>query len=372
MRAARGWIIAGLLVAAAVVGGIVWSSRPKIVEVRVARVAKGKVEETVSSTKAGAVRSRLDADLSSDVSGLITAVHAREGAIVKKDSHLVSIDKRDAEAALTAAQKDVKTLEALASEAATRHRDAVRELKRLEGLKPTGDVSEAQLDQAATLAEAMAAAKAAAEARIEAGKAAVVRAQIAVDKGDLHAPFDGIVAAVFVEVGEWAVPGKVMMRLVDLDHLYIRAELDEVDLGPLKVGMPARVTLDPYKGRKPMGAITRIAPYVSEAQEQNRTLEVEVELKEPMDGLKPGISADVEVILRERDGVLRIPSQALMEGDRVLVAGADGIARATAVKIGLRNWEFAEVLEGVAEGDAVIVSLEIEAAKDGARVKIRE
>ena len=162
------------------------------------------------------------------------------------------------------------------------------------------------------------------------------------------------------------------MRLIDPEHLYVRAELDEVDLGPLRVGMVVRVTLDPYKDRRPAGKIVRIAPFVSEAQEQNRTLEVEVELGAGIEGLelKPGTSADVEVILRERDGVLRIPSQALLEGNRVLVAGADGRARAVALKIGLKNWEFAEVLEGLTEGDSVIVSLENEAVKDGALVRI--
>ncbi len=372
MRMLRGWLIAAVLLVAAWLVMQFVVMRPRPIDVRIARAERGKVEATVSSTKAGAIRSRLSSNLSTDAAGTITAIHAREGVTVKKGRPLLSIDRRDADAARTAAQKELAVLEALVLEAAARHRDAVREHKRIEGLRSSGDVTESQVDQAATLKEALAAAKSAADARVEAQKAAVIRAQIAVDKCDILAPFDGVVAQLFTEVGEWAVPGKVVMRLIDTEHLYVRAELDEVDLGPLKTGMPVRIVLDPYKDLRPLGRITRIAPFVSEVQEQNRTLEVDVEFSSGIEGLqlKPGTSADVEVILRERDGVLRIPSQALMEGNKVLIAGVDGRARAVPLKIGMKNWEYAEVLEGLAEGDAVIVSLENEKLKDGVLIRL--
>ncbi len=147
----------------------------------------------------------------------------------------------------------------------------------------------------------------------------------------------------------------------------MRAEIDEVDLGRLKPDLPARVTLDPWKDRKLSGKLGRIAPYVSEVQDQNRTVEVEVELVDPPAdmGLRPGISADVEVVVRDKGEVLRVPTVALTEGDRVLVVGADGIVRARRIQAGVRNWEWAEVAGGLVEGDRVVVSLESEQVKDG-------
>jgi HlyD family secretion protein len=140
----------------------------------------------------------------------------------------------------------------------------------------------------------------------------------------------------------------------------------------LRVGLPVRVTLDPFRDRKLPGKIVRVAPYVSEIQEQNRTLEIEVDLDRVSEGisLKPGTSADVEVILSDVRAAMRIPSRALLEGNRVLVADRDGRARAVPLKLGIRNWEYAQVLEGLAGGEPVIVSLESERVKDGARVRV--
>ena len=71
-----------------------------------------------------------------------------------------------------------------------------------------------------------------------------------------------------------------------------------------------------------------------------------------------GYSADVEVVLAVRESVVRVPTAALQEGARVLVAGADGVLRARSVKTGLANWEFTEVTEGLAAGERVVTSLE--------------
>jgi len=76
-----------------------------------------------------------------------------------------------------------------------------------------------------------------------------------------------------------------------------------------------------------------------------------------------------EILLASRDGVLRIPSYALLEGNRVLVARG-GALEARAVEVGLKNWQFAEVVRGLSAGDAVAVSLDRPEVKEGARVRI--
>jgi HlyD family secretion protein len=103
-------------------------------------------------------------------------------------------------------------------------------------------------------------------------------------------------------------------------------------------------------------------------EEQNRTVEIEVDLVEPGAAqlLLPGTSADVEVILEAREGVLRVPASALLEGDRVLVL-ADGTLAERRLVVGLRNWDFIEVVSGLAPGARVVTSLDRPEVVAGAR-----
>jgi HlyD family secretion protein len=80
-----------------------------------------------------------------------------------------------------------------------------------------------------------------------------------------------------------------------------------------------------------------------------------------------GYSADIEVVITARDGVVRIPTTALMPGNRVLVMGAAGTLEERRIETGLANWEFTEVRAGLVRGDRVVTSLEREGVKAGAR-----
>lgn len=370
-RRALRWGVAG---AAAVASVMAYRhlSRPEPVPVRVATLVRGTAEEVVTSTKAGAVRSRLAADLSVETAGTIVAIHAREGERVTAGQPLISLDARDEAAARAVAERELSVLEALAAEAAARLVDAQRERARLDPLRRNGTATAAQLDQAQTLVEVQVAVRAAADARVEAQRAVLERARIAVDHCVVHAPFAGTVAEVWVEVGEWSVPGQRAVRLLDLDRLYVRAEIDEVDIGRLRPGLPVRARLDPYEDRVLGGRITRVSSYVSEVEEQNRTVEVEAELTEGLEGVRllPGTSADLEVVLESRDGALLAPMVALLEGDVVLIVGPDGVLEARPLRIGLRNWERVEVVDGLDEGTPVVVSLESEAVKAGATARV--
>ncbi|PYT37079.1 MAG: efflux RND transporter periplasmic adaptor subunit, partial [Acidobacteria bacterium] len=219
----------------------------------------------------------------------------------------------------------------------------------------------------------------AARANIQRAQAAVELARANLNKATLRAPFDGVVADLKAELGEWvspsppAVPIPPVLDVIDPSSIYISAPLDEVDAGKVHTGQPARITLDPYPNRSFKGHVTRVAPYVQDIQEQNRTLEVEVDFDDVKlaGSFLPGTSADVEVILRSIENVLRIPTYALLEGDRVLVFNQRHLV-ARKVKTGLRNWEYAEVKEGLSEGDPVVVSLDRAEVKEGVRAVIRD
>lgn len=196
----------------------------------------------------------------------------------------------------------------------------------------------------------------------------------------LRAPFDGIVAEVNGEVGEFLTPsppGIATLPAVDLiddSCLYVSAPIDEVDAARLAVGMPARITLDAFRGRHFAGRLRRIAPYVTAIEKQARTVEVEVEFVAPGEArhLLVGYSADIEIVVEARARALRVPTPALMPGNRVLVLGASGRLEERRVETGLANWEYTEVRAGLSAGERIVTSLERAGVAPGARAIAEE
>jgi HlyD family secretion protein len=191
----------------------------------------------------------------------------------------------------------------------------------------------------------------------------------------LYAPFDGTVAKIVGELGEYStpsppgVPTPPAIDLIDETCLYVKAPMDEVDAPKIKAGLPVRVSLDALPKQPLVGKVRRVAPYVLAIEKQARTVDVEIDFERPADvNLLVGYSADVEIVLSGRDKVLRVPTAALIEGSRVMMLNAEsGKLEERKVKAGLANWEFTEIVEGLAEGDRIVTSLEREGVKVGAR-----
>ncbi len=353
--------------------------RPDPVPVTVYRLVRGTVEETVTNSKAGTVKARRRAKISPEIGGRVAFIGFRPGAYVRKGEVLLRINDSDLKASRALAEQDLATARASAREACLAADLAARDLKRTLDLKDDRIVSVEMVDRLQSQSEAALARCQAARANVERAQAAVDLARANLNKTVLRAPFDGVVADLKAEVGEWASPSPPALPIppvfdiIDPSSIYVSAPLDEVDAGKVHAGQKARVTLDPYPNRSFEGHVSRVAPYVQDIVEQNRTLEVEVDFDDASFArtLLPGTSADVEVILRSVQNVLRLPTYALLEGDRVLVFNG-GHLQAKSVKTGLRNWEYAEVSEGLGEGDRVVVSLDRAEVKEGVRAVIRD
>jgi HlyD family secretion protein len=161
------------------------------------------------------------------------------------------------------------------------------------------------------------------------------------------------------------IPTPPAVDIVDNSCLYITAPIDEVDAPRVREGMPARVTLDAFRERSFPAHVRRVAPYVLDLEKQARTVEVEAEIDDRGDAvLLPGYSADVEVILAEREDVLRVPTRALVEGKRLYVLD-DGRIRVREVATGIGNWEYTEVTDGLAPGARIVISIDREGLADG-------
>jgi HlyD family secretion protein len=181
-------------------------------------------------------------------------------------------------------------------------------------------------------------------------------------------------------VGEYStpsppgVPTPPAIDLIDDSCLYIKAPMDEMDAPRIRPGLPVRISVDALPGRSFTGKVKRVAPIVSAAEKQARTVDIDVTFDQ-LEAARPllvGYSADVEVVLAVREQVLRVPTAALGDKGRVLVlGGADGATLVERhIKAGLTNWEYTEVLDGLREGEQVVTSLERVGVVPGARVRL--
>ncbi|MEM7245386.1 MAG: efflux RND transporter periplasmic adaptor subunit [Acidobacteriota bacterium] len=373
-----------LVVVLALLALVGWGLRltwlaPEPVPVTVHRVDRGLVEETVTNSKAGTVKSRRRAGISTEVGGRVVELPAREGDRVAAGDLLLRLGDEEHRAQVKLQERAVQAARSTREEACLAAEQARRDLDRTLALSRRNVVSEDAVEQATSRRDVTAATCQAARARVLETEAALDVARTALDKTRLLAPFSGVVAELRVELGEYVTPGTPGMSLpsvidlLDPDAIYVSAPLDEVDLGKVEVGQRVRLTLDPHPGESLSGRIVRIAPYVEDAVDQNRTFEVEVDLEpHPLVGrLLPGTTADVEIILAHRDAVLRVPSYALLEGGKVLAVEGEHLVEKP-VETGLRNWQFVEVVSGLQEGLPVVVSLDRAEVVEGAFVEVTE
>ena len=160
-----------------------------------------------------------------------------------------------------------------------------------------------------------------------------------------------------------------VVDIIDNACFYVTAPIDEVDAADIKVAMLARISMDAFRDQHFDGRVRRIADYVLDIEKQARTVDVEVVFDEPPSGvvLLAGYSADIEVILDARPDVVRVPTEAVMDGRRVYVfLPEQGRIAVREIRVGLSNWDWSEVLEGVSPGELVVVNVDNPDLVDGA------
>lgn len=374
------WLL--VLVVVLLAGAATWRlTRPEPVAVRVAAVARGTVQETVANTRVGTVEACRRARMSPAAAGQVAALNVGEGDTVTADAVLLEIWNDDLRAELRLAEAEAGAAHSRAEEACAMATGARREADRLAKLRARQLVSEEIADEAQTRADSQQAAceAALASTRVSAARIAVARETL--ERTRLRAPFAGVVAEVDVKLGEFLTPSppgiatKPAIDLIDPGCIYISAPIDEVDAPRIRTGMPACVTLDAFDDRWCDASVSRIAPYVLDREKQARTVEVEVVFDAATDTnrLLPGYSADIEILIDAHEGVPRIPSEAVIEGDHVLVFdAASGTLARRAIVRGLSNWEHTEIVDGLREGERVVTSTGREGVVDGAAATLEE
>jgi len=366
-----------IVIVAALAGGLFWITRPKPLPVVVSEVGTGKVEATLANTRAGTVEACQRTKLSTIMGGRIEFLGVKEGDKVKKGQLLLKLWNDDQQANAGLAQAQVALAAKRSEEACIAAVNAENEAKRQTELRARGFVSSSREESARTDAEVRRAACNTARADIAQAEARLKATRSEQGRVALYAPFDGTVAKIVGELGEYStpsppgVPTPPAIDLIDDSCLYVKAPMDEVDAPKIVPGQPVRITLDALPGKVLAGKVRRVAPYVSAVEKQARTVDIEVDFANPADaaGLLVGYSADVEIVRDTREQVLRIPTAALQEGSKVLVYNPDsGKLEARVVKAGVANWEYTEILDGLKAGERIATSLERAGIKAGAKV----
>lgn len=362
-----------IVVVAIVIAGVWYLTSQEPLQVATTVVQRGTVEATVTNTRAGSVKARRRAKIAPLTSGQVIRLPVEEGESVEAGQVLLELWNDDRRAQLALARSQAKAARARVEQACTRAEQAAREAARQETLRAKGLTSEEAVDRAVTERQTRQAACKAAGADAEVAQEQVDVARAALDMTILRAPFAGVVAEVAGELGEVVspsppgIPTPPAIDLIEPGDPYVSAPIDEVDAPAIKVGMPARIRLDAFGDRAFEGRVQRIAPYVLDVEKQARTVEVEVSFShsERIDGLLPGYSADAVIILDAHRDVLRVPTEAVLDGPRVLVLDDEQVIRERAIETGITNWDFTEVTRGLEAGEQIVLSVNREGVGPG-------
>ncbi len=369
-------LIAVLLIA--LLGALIWNARRETpLEVTLHTIDRGTVELTVSNTRAGTVKACRRSALSMPIGGRVERLHVKEGEPVEAQQLLLELWNEDRKAMTLQAQSQLAAASHRREQLCVEAQNAAREARRLTTLRKRNLASQEATELAETRARSGEFACRAGNDEQQMAAANLQMNQALLAETRLRAPFAGIVAEINGEVGEYVtpsppgIPTPPAVDLIDYSCLYVTAPIDEVDAGRLRKGLTARISLDAFRGEHFDGTLNRIAPYVLEIEKQARTVEVDVLFTQPADRerLLVGYSADIDLILETRPDSVRIPTEAVMDNDSVYRFDPDTgrITRVT-FKTGIRNWNFIEVLDGLAPGDRVVTSLDQPELADGRAV----
>ena len=368
-----------VVIAIAVVSLFMFSTRSKPVKVRVAPAAMGSIEETVANTRAGTVNACRRAQMAPPSGGQIDQMPIREGDQVKKGELLLALWNDDLKAQLQLARSEAIAAKDRAESVCVQAANADRNAKRKIALRKTQAVSEEVVEQAIATARSQKADCEAARTSAKVSEENIGVAKAYLERTLLRAPFDGVVVEVNGEIGEYVTPSPPgiptlpAVDMVDRSCFYVTAPIDEVDAPAIRTGMPARISLDAFKDRRFDASVRRIADYVLDREKQARTVDIEVNFNNPDDMavMLPGYSADAEVILRTRDNVLRVPTEAIVDKQYVYVFNpADRLLERRDVQIGLSNWDHTEIVSGVEQGEQVVTSIDRKGVEDGAEARV--
>jgi HlyD family secretion protein len=386
------WAVAALLLAGGIYGVTArGAAKADLDPSRVVTVERDTMVESVVAT--GKIEPITKVEIKSKANGIIEALHVDVGDEVKPGDVLAELDKEQlaarlreeranleaAEANVTAAraQLDKNVIEAEGPEVAF----ARRAFERAQSLAMQKLIAQAALDDAMSALEVaenkqrsargqlgVARARVAeAEAKVAQARAAVARAEEDWRNATIRAPIRATVLTRDVEIGSpvssilnLGANATLVLTLGDIDRVFVRGKVDEADIGRVRVGQHARITVETFKDRTFEGQVTQIAP-IGVEKDNVTTFEVEVSIANPANELKANMTANAEIVLAEHADSLIIPESAVSYDAKkqafVDVPSADEKAgrKKVPITVGVGNGTKTQVIRGLKQGDKVIL-----------------
>lgn len=392
-------------------------AKATIVRIEAARL--GKLIEIVSAP--GTIEPKINVEISAKTSGRIVALPYDEGDTVTKGapdadppipaSVVVRLDSKDLESRLLSAQADraaraaqievekarIASQEANLLGQAAALEQARRDLQRQSELLASKDISQVVFDEAKLKVDDLKAkyegAKLTLEAsrlnlkvlehNLEAADAGIEQARESLSYTTITAPIDGTITRINAEVGEMVVtgmmnnPGTKILEIGDLSEMLVLAQVDESDVGKVKVGQSAQVHVQAWPDKVFPGRVRAVALSNQTGLQGSKYYETEILLIDPSEQIFTGMTADADVEVAEHEDVLVLPSQAVLgrevdtlpvdirdrlsEDEKsktfatVVFVYRDGKAIITPVRIGASNATHTIVTSGIAAGDKIVV-----------------
>jgi HlyD family secretion protein len=223
---------------------LAWRAKKKPIAVETIMVERGAVVDEISSSSAGEVMATRTVVVRAELMGRVLTVRHKRGDRVKTGDIVVALDASDLSARLDQAEATLDTQRAQLGQSEVHAEAEANSAGRAQRLADHGaETTQVAENAAAEAREAKAAAKAA-RAQLDQGQAALRVARVARSHTNLAAPFDGFLADVFVNAGDEIQAGTNIFQVVDDSELHVEANIDEADIGRVKVGQPAALRLD--------------------------------------------------------------------------------------------------------------------------------
>ena len=345
---------------------------------RTVKLERGDIASTILAT--GTLNPVILVQVGSQVSGNIKRLYADFNSVVKKNQVIAQIDPMLSEADVQKATANYKAALANVEKAKVIVTDTRRTLNRYKALVKENLVSQSDVDTAQTNYDSAVAQLEAVRAQVEQTRAALDFARTRLDYTIIRSPVDGIVLSRNVDVGQTVAASLQAPTLFtiaqDLTKMQINTSVDEADVGRVEAGQEVTFTVDAYPSEMFKGRVSQIrnAPQVV----QNVvTYDVIIEVENPELKLKPGMTANVSIMVAEKRNVLKIPNAALRfqpygeeresrqpkgietsAQNRVWALLADAKLKSVPVKLGVNNVRYYELIKGdVKEGDNLVVGL---------------
>jgi membrane fusion protein (multidrug efflux system) len=291
--------------------------------VEVSAVVVGPVTDTVSAV--GSLEANESVMIRPEILGRVTHVNFQEGQAVEKGRVLIELESGELTAQLAQAEASVEI--------------ARLNFDRMKRLIANDNVSKHELDQAAT--------------NLKSAEANYTLFRERLSKTRIRSPFSGYLGTRRVSPGDYVQAGRDIVNLEDLTTLKINFMVPEMFFSRLAVGQQVDVRVDAFPGQLFHGTVYSIDPRM---EEQSRTVRVRAKIPNPEVKLRPGMFANVSLVLGHVDNALLIPEEAVVpQQDKTFVFRVDGkTARLTEVKLGARERGMVQAVSGVQAQDVVV------------------